>query len=49
VLAVKNLEVPEGNIVALLSANGAGKTTLLRAICGPLDITSKTKGTIEWE
>ena len=31
-----NMEVPEGNIVALLGANGAGKTTTLKAISGLL-------------
>jgi ABC-type branched-subunit amino acid transport system ATPase component/predicted MFS family arabinose efflux permease len=29
-----NLDVPEGEIVALLGTNGAGKSTLLRAVCG---------------
>ena len=29
-----NLEVPEGDIVALLGTNGAGKSTLLRAVAG---------------
>jgi branched-chain amino acid transport system ATP-binding protein len=31
-----NMEVPEGEIVALLGANGAGKTTTLKAISGLL-------------
>jgi branched-chain amino acid transport system ATP-binding protein len=31
-----NMEVPEGDIVALLGANGAGKTTTLKAISGLL-------------
>ena len=29
-----NIEVPEGEIVALLGTNGAGKSTLLRAVAG---------------
>lgn len=38
ILVVKgiNMEVPEGDIVALLGANGAGKTTTLKAISGLL-------------
>jgi branched-chain amino acid transport system ATP-binding protein len=35
-----NLQVQEGEIVALLGANGAGKTTALRAISGLLAPTS---------
>ena len=35
-----SLEVPDGNIVALLGANGAGKTTILRSISGLLGVHS---------
>ncbi|WP_166353989.1 ABC transporter ATP-binding protein [Phytoactinopolyspora limicola] len=38
VLKSVTLEIPSGEIVALLGANGAGKTTVLRAITGLLDI-----------
>ncbi len=43
-----SLEVPDGQIVALLGANGAGKTTVLRAISGLLDVHAGdvTKGEI---
>jgi ABC-type branched-subunit amino acid transport system ATPase component/branched-subunit amino acid ABC-type transport system permease component len=40
-----DLEVGEGEIVALLGTNGAGKSTVLRAITGLL--TSSTGGTVE--
>jgi branched-chain amino acid transport system ATP-binding protein len=42
-----SLEVPEGQIVALLGSNGAGKTTILKTICGLLE-GQPSKGTIEF-
>lgn len=47
VLRGVTLEVPDGQIVALLGANGAGKTTTLKAVSGMLktedgDVTSGT-------
>jgi branched-chain amino acid transport system ATP-binding protein len=44
-----SLEVPEGQIVALLGANGAGKSTTLKAISGLLkrDDGRITHGTVE--
>jgi branched-chain amino acid transport system ATP-binding protein len=46
-----SLEVPEGNIVALLGANGAGKTTTLRAISGLLHTQEGevTRGSIQFD
>ncbi len=53
ILALKgiSLEVPEGEIVALLGANGAGKTTAINTISGfrkPLDLVIED-GTIEFD
>ena len=50
VLRGLSIEVPEGQIVALLGANGAGKTTTIRAITGLLDMHEGdiTKGEIRW-
>ncbi|MBU2548298.1 MAG: ABC transporter ATP-binding protein [Proteobacteria bacterium] len=46
-----NMEVREGNIVALLGANGAGKTTTLKAISGLLhsEDGEVTAGTIHFQ
>ena len=40
-----SLDVPEGDIVALLGTNGAGKSTLLRAVTG---LDHPTRGTIRF-
>ncbi len=50
VLRGLSIEVPDGEIVALLGANGAGKTTTIRAITGLLDVHEGdiTKGEIKW-
>jgi branched-chain amino acid transport system ATP-binding protein len=50
VLKGLSLEVPEGQIVALLGANGAGKTTTLKAISGLLKTEDGrvTDGSIEF-
>ncbi|MGH8874539.1 MAG: ABC transporter ATP-binding protein [Acidimicrobiia bacterium] len=46
-----SLEVPDGQIVALLGANGAGKTTTMRAITGLLDVHEGeiTKGRVVFD
>ncbi len=51
VLKGMSLEVPAGQIVALLGANGAGKSTTLKAISGLLKAEEGevTDGTIEFE
>ena len=51
VLRGLSLEVPDGQIVALLGANGAGKTTTLRAVTGLLDVHEGdiTKGSIHFQ
>jgi len=51
VLKGLSLEVPEGQIVALLGANGAGKTTTLKAISGLLKTEDGkvTDGEIEFQ
>jgi branched-chain amino acid transport system ATP-binding protein len=41
-----DLEIADGEIVALLGTNGAGKTTILRVISG---ILRPSGGTVEWE
>ena len=48
VLRGLSIEVPEGDIVALLGSNGAGKTTTTRAITGLLDVHEGkvTKGSV---
>ena len=50
VLRGLSIEVPDGQIVALLGSNGAGKTTTARAITGLLDVHEgrSTKGSITW-
>ena len=51
VLKGVSLQVPKGEIVALLGANGAGKTTTLRAISGLLHAQEGevTRGNIKYE
>jgi branched-chain amino acid transport system ATP-binding protein len=51
VLRGLSLDVPDGEIVALLGSNGAGKTTTLRAISGLLDVHDGkiTKGSVTFD
>lgn len=51
VLKGVSIEVPDGQIIALLGANGAGKTSTLKAISGLLntELGEVTSGTIEWD
>ena len=51
VLRGLSIQVPDGQIVALLGANGAGKTTTLRAVTGLLDVHDGTitKGSIRYD
>jgi len=51
VLRGLSIQVPDGQIVALLGANGAGKTTTLRAVTGLLDVHDGTitKGSVTYE
>ena len=50
VLRGLSIEVPDGEIVALLGSNGAGKTTTSRAVTGLLGVHEgeATKGTVTW-
>ncbi|MBJ31904.1 MAG: ABC transporter ATP-binding protein [Acidimicrobiaceae bacterium] len=51
VLRGLSIEVPDGQIVALLGANGSGKTTMTRAVTGLLDVHEGkvTKGTVTFD
>lgn len=50
VLRGLSIQVPDGQIVALLGSNGAGKTTTARAVTGLLDVHEgkTTKGSVTW-
>ncbi len=51
VLRGLSIEVPDGEIVALLGSNGAGKTTTSRAVTGLLGVHEgqATKGSVTWK
>ena len=51
VLRGLSIEVPDGQIVALLGSNGAGKTTTARAVTGLLDVHEGkiTKGSVTFD
>jgi branched-chain amino acid transport system ATP-binding protein len=51
VLRGLSIDVPDGQIVALLGANGAGKTTTLRTLTGLLDVHQGviTKGKVTYD